>query len=136
MDDSSFHFRDDDDDHRRRFVGYIPKPNHVLALYATGPYSLCGCAKDCGCGAPDVPKVAKQYNIPPEACSVIDLSNLNTFIDEVNAILVDASVPPVPLMCLTLCISFCIMSSYKSRGPRKLNELLEKTNPTMRNCHW
>jgi hypothetical protein len=118
---------------------YNPQPNHVLPLYAVGTDPTCGCAADCGCGVPNVAKIAKQYNIPPDAHSLIDLLALNTFVDEVNAILVNSFMPPFPIMFLHFCIPFspvCIMSYYANRGTKGINALLEKVNPTMRNCHW
>jgi hypothetical protein len=118
---------------------YNRQPNHVLPLYAAGSLPTWGCAKDCGCGTPDGPKIAKQYNIPHEAQSCIDLGSLNTFIDEVNEIIEDSYFPLLPLMWSQYCIPFLpesIMGCYASRGVKKMNELLEKTNPTMRNCHW
>jgi hypothetical protein len=117
---------------------YVPQPNHVLPLYRVGSQPLFGCAKDCGC-APGVAKIAKQYSVPPEAQSCIDLGSLNTFIDEVNDITEDSYIPPAPMFFTSICIPFCplcLMWYYTSRGVKKVNALLEKTNPTMRNCHW
>jgi hypothetical protein len=48
----------------------------------------CGLTADCGCPPPDhiVYKFSRQYFVPPEAASFVNLEELNELIDELNLI--------------------------------------------------
>jgi len=119
-----------------------PNPNAVIYLYLQGGPSVCGCAADCGCGVPTVPKIAPQYAVPAEAVSYISVAELNEFCQDVNYIQEHNSIPILPLIFTHFCIPFsplCVMSHYETRRTKKLEQLLEKVNTekfVSRGCHW
>lgn len=130
----------DDDDYYRRYPPFQPKPDQVMALNLVGENDACGFAATCGCGwIPNVAKIPKQYNVPHDANSLIDLEDLNLLIKEVNQILEMNYLPLIPVIFLHFCLPFspvCIMSHYTTKRQQALNELLEAKNATMKDCHW
>ncbi len=117
---------------------FQPKQGQVLALIIDGTNDACGFAAACGC-TPNVSKIPKQYHVPQEASSLIDLEDLNVVINEVNHILETTYIPALPISFLHFCIPFspvCIFRYCQSQRQEALNELLKVKNAAMKDAHW
>jgi hypothetical protein len=123
------------------FPGLYNNPNAVISLHVQGSASFCGCASDCGC-TPNVPKISPQYDVPFEARSYLSLSELEEFVRNINFILENNYLPPLPVIFMHFCIPFspiCLLSYYSNRCSNRIDKYLESVNQekfVSRGCHW
>jgi hypothetical protein len=136
-----------------------PYKNQILSLVTTGSYGAPLFGGDIGVS------IARQYVVPEEANGYITLDELNSFVDQVNAILRDVPavnssafgtslVPPEPscfpfgAFLLFSRVNRSILDAHRSfdqmraqveainQNEVRIRQLLEKVNPGMKNCHW
>jgi hypothetical protein len=100
----------------------------------------CGLTADCGCPPPDhiVYKFSRQYFVPPEAASFVNLEELNELIDELNLIYKNNTVALLPIV-VAVPVALCMLAHYMSRRISRLEAAVEQKNQKVyvpRNCHW
>lgn len=115
------------------------KPGQVHALQVNTADGACGlcCYPLNGVSS----SISIQYALSPEAAQCISLEEVNSFVREVNDILQRTHLPMFPLIFMHFIIPFspiCFLSCATSSRQKKLQELIERTNETLksRNCHW
>jgi hypothetical protein len=117
-------------------------PRNVVLQIPLARHAPCGCGltADCGCPPPDsvVSKFSRQYFVPPEAASFVNLEELNELIDELNLIHKNNTLAAFPII-VVLPIAGCVDGYYQLRRNSRLEAAVEQKNQKVyvpRKCHW